>query len=111
MTPLMTSRLRASSELWMTRRGQQYRSDGWSGYIDAGYPGLRVRNAHDKSNPYTVEGVHAGLRHYLPVLARRGRCFARRLETLQAVMEFFVDACNRFGGAKRNYRLSRQSGE
>jgi hypothetical protein len=58
-----------------------------------------------------VEGVNADLRHYIPVLARRSRCFARRLETLQAVVEVFVDAYNRFGKAKHRYRLTREKGE
>lgn len=89
----------------------RYCTDGWSGYIDVVYPGRHVRNTHDKSDTYTVEGVNADLRHYIPVLARRSRCFARRLETLQAVVEVFVDAYNRFGKAKHRYRLTREKGE
>ena len=71
-----------------------YRTDGWSGYIDVIYPGKHVRNVRDKSNTFTVEGVNADLRHYIPVLARRSRCFARKIETLRAVIEVFVDAYN-----------------
>ena len=88
-----------------------YCTDGYLGYIDVVYPGKHIRNVHDKSNTYTVEGVNADLRHYIPVLARRSRCFARKLETLQAVMEVFVDAYNRFGEAKYKYRQIRQKGE
>lgn len=90
---------------------KRYYSDGWMGYIDIVYPGAYIRNAHDKSNTYTVEGVNADLRHYIPVLARRSRCFARRLETLRAVLEVFVEAYNRFGRAKHRYRLTHEKGE
>ena len=83
----------------------KYYTDGYLGYIDVVYyPGVHVRNTHDKSDTYTVEGVNADLRHYIPVLARRSRCFARTLETLRAVIEVFTDAYNRFGLAKYNYR-------
>ena len=83
-----------------------YCTDGYVGYLDVVYPGRHKRNIHDKSDTYTVEGVNADLRHYIPILARRSRCFARRMETLQAVMEVFVDIYNRFGRAKHNYRLT-----
>lgn len=89
----------------------RYCTDGWSGYIDVIYPGTHVRNTHDKSDTFTVEGVNADLRHYIPILARRSRCFARTLETLQAVMEVFVDAYNRFGNAKHAYRQKRKTDE
>jgi len=89
----------------------KYCTDGYLGYVDVVYPGKHVRNAHDKSDTFTVEGVNADLRHYIPILARRSRCFARKLETLQAVMDVFVDAYNRFGEAKYKYRQKRQSGE
>jgi len=88
-----------------------YCTDGFLGYVDVVYPGRHVRNVHDKSNTYTVEGVNADLRHYIPVLARRSRCFARKLETLQAVVEVYVDAYNQFGRAKHKYRLTHEKGE
>jgi len=89
----------------------RYCTDGYLGYIDVVYPGIHIRNIHDKSDTYTVESVNADLRHYIPVLARRSRCFARRLETLRAVLEVFVDAYNQFGKAKFKYRQHRQTGE
>jgi len=49
------------------------------GYIDIVYPGRHKRNVRDKRDTYTVEGVNADLRHYIPILARRSRCFARNL--------------------------------
>jgi len=88
-----------------------YCTDGWVGYIDVVYPGQHIRNVRDKSNTFTVEGINADLRHYVPILARRSRCFARKLETLQAVLTVFVEAYNRFGAAKLNYRTMRINGE
>ena len=87
-----------------------YCTDGWSGYVDVIYPGTHIRNTRDKSDTFTVEGVNADLRHYIPILARRSRCFARTLETLQAVVEVFVDAYNRFGTANHAYRQKRKTG-
>lgn len=82
----------------------QYCTDGWFGYMDVIYPGCHIRNTHDKSDTFTVEGINADLRHYIPILARRSRCFARSLETLRAVIDVFVDAYNRFGMAKHKFR-------
>ena len=65
----------------------KYCSDGWLGYVDVVYPGQHIRNTRDKSDTFTVEGVNADLRHYIPILARKSRCFARTLETLKAVVE------------------------
>jgi Transposase and inactivated derivatives, IS1 family len=75
----------------------QYCTDGWWGYVDVVYPGQHIRNIHNKSNTFTVEGINADLRHYIPILARRSRCFPRTLETLYAVVAVFVEAYNKFG--------------
>ena len=69
-----------------------YCTDGYRGYMDIVYPGKHIRNVHNKSDTFTVEGVNADLRHYIPILARRSRCFPRSLETLKAVVSVFVDA-------------------
>jgi IS1 family transposase len=90
---------------------ERYCTDGYIGYIDVIYPGEHIRNTRDKSDTHIVEGVNADLRHYIPLLARRSRCFARTLETLQAVLEVFVEAYNRFGLAKYHYRLHYPTGE
>ena len=84
-----------------------YYTDGYSAYMDVVYPGYHARNVHDKSDTFTVESVNADLRHYIPILARRSRCFPRKIETLQAVLEVFVDAYNRFGAAKKKFRRNR----
>ena len=90
---------------------EKYCTDGWFGYIDVIYPGQHIRNTRDKSDTFTVEGINADLRHYIPILARRSRCFARTLETFRAVVELFVDAYNRFGQAKYDYRQQRPKGD
>jgi IS1 family transposase len=90
---------------------KEYCSDGYLGYADVAYPGRHVRNVRDKSDTFTVEGVNADLRHYIPILARRSRCFARKLETLQAVIAVFAEAYNRFGAAKMKWRATHKCGE
>lgn len=81
-----------------------YCTDGYVGYLDVVYPGMHIRNQHDKSDTFTVEGVNADLRHYIPILARRSRCFPRSLETLKAVLEVFAVAYNRFHLAVFEFR-------
>ena len=86
---------------------KNYCTDGWSGYVDVICPGNHIQNVNNKNDTFTVEGVNADLRHYIPILAHRSRCFPRKLETLQAVIAVFVDAYNRFGLAKMNFRRNR----
>jgi len=87
---------------------QAYNTDGYFGYIDLAYPGSHNRNINNKNDTFTVEGINADLRHYIPVLARRSRCFSRSLETLLAVLAVFIGAYNKFGEAKMNYRKMRK---
>ena len=88
-------------------KANNYATDGWSGYVDVIYPGRHIQNSRDKSDTFTVEGVNADLRHYIPILRRRSRCFPRKLETLKAVLEVFVEAYNKFGVAKMKFRQNR----
>ena len=81
-----------------------YCTDGYSGYLDVVFPGKHIFNMHNKNDTFTVEGVNADLRHYIPTLARRSRCFPRKLENLRAVLDIFVRAYNRFGAQKERYR-------
>ena len=83
---------------------EKYCTDGYHSYLDTIFPGEHVRNVRDKKDTYTVEGINADLRHFIPVLRRRSRCFSRSIETLTAVIEVFVEAYNRFGMAKFKYR-------
>ena len=71
------------------------------------YPGKHIRNIHDKSDTFTVESINADLSHYIPILGRRSICFPRKLETLKAVLELFVQAYNAFGVAKLKFRQNR----
>jgi IS1 family transposase len=82
-----------------------YCTDGYFGYLDVIYPGCHVRNIRDKRDTHTVESVNADLRHYIPILARRSRCFPRKLENLKAVLILFVAAYNKFGVMKLKYRV------
>jgi len=88
-----------------------YCTDGYLSYIDLVYPGKHIRNVANKDDTFTVEGINADLRHYIPVLARRSRCFCRTVETLKAVVTVFVDAYNKFGEAKMRYRAMRKLGK
>ena len=83
---------------------EYYCTDGYQGYLDVIYPRKHIYNIHNKNDTFTVEGVNADLRHYIPTLARRSRCFPRKLENLQAVLAVFVQAYNRFGLQKDRYR-------
>ena len=86
-----------------------YATDGFWGYVDVVYPGKHIRNVSNKNDTFTVEGVNADLRHYIPILRRRSRCFPRKLETLQAVLRVFAEAYNEFGVAKMIYRKNRHT--
>ena len=83
---------------------ERYCTDGYFGYLDVVFPGKHIFNIHNKNDTFTVEGVNADLRHYIPTLARRSRCFPRKLENLRAVLAVFVQAYNRFGLQKDRYR-------
>ena len=67
-----------------TPEAGRYCTDGYVGYLDVVFPGKHIYNIHNKND----------------TLARRSRCFPRRLENLQAVLAVFVRAYNRFGAAK-----------
>ena len=92
-----------------------YCTDGYFGYVfgyvDIIYPGKHIRNVRDKKDTHNVESINADLRHYIPVLARKSRCFARKIETLYSVVAVFIDAFNRFGLAKYKYRQRKKNVE
>ena len=73
---------------------KQYCTDGYYGYLDVIFPGKHIFNVHNKKDTFTVESVNADLRHYIPTLARRSRCFPKKLDNLQAVLDVFVKAFN-----------------
>ena len=87
----------------MAPRAEAYHSDGWAAYKSVNC--CAEHHAHsDKSETYTVEGVNADLRHYIPGFARRSRCFYRSIETMRAVLAVFVRAFNKFALAKYKVR-------
>ena len=83
---------------------KQYCTDGYYGYLDVVFPGKHIFNVHNKKDTFTVESVNADLRHYIPTLVRRSRCFPRKLDNLQAVLDVFVKAFNSFASQKELYR-------
>lgn len=85
-----------------------YATDGNFTYMDVDFPGKHIRNYTDKSDTHNVESINADLRHYIPGLARRSRCFFRSLDTFEAVVSVFVDAYNKYGEAKEKYKVSVQ---
>ena len=89
------------------RAQNQHRSE----YKDVANSGKYTQNFHNKNDTFTVEGMNADLRCYIPILVRRSRCFARTIETLYAVVAVFVDAYNAFGTAKMRWRASHDKGD
>lgn len=83
---------------------ETYCMDGYSGYLDVVFPGEHICNIHNKKDTFTIEGVNADFRHYIPCLRRRSRCFPRKLENLQAILSVFLYAYNRFGLEKARFR-------
>ena len=49
---------------------ENYCTDGYWGYVDVVYPGKHIRNISNKNDIFTVEGINADLRHYIPILVR-----------------------------------------
>ena len=84
---------------------ENYCTDGYWGYVDIAYPGKHIRNIRNKSDTFTVESVNADLRHYIPILRRRSRCFPRKLETLRAVLDVFAKAVE---ALKKGWEVSMQ---
>ena len=50
---------------------KKYCTDGYQGYLDVVFPGEHIRNIRNKADTYTIEGINADLRHYIPLLRRR----------------------------------------
>jgi IS1 family transposase len=77
---------------------QQFYSDGLDTYRTLVYWRGRHKAQHqgvpDKSQTYTVEGVNADLRCYVPALDRRGRCFPRCCHALRRLLSLFIACYN-----------------
>lgn len=83
---------------------EKYYTDGGGVYLDVDFFGGHRRNIHNKNDTYIIEGTNADLRHYIAGLRRKSRCFFRKLETLKAVLFIFINAYNKFGEWKQQYR-------
>ena len=83
-------------------KASKYYSDAYSAYAEICYEG-KHDSLNDKSQTYTVESVNSDLRHYIPALHRRSKCFFRSLDTMMAVFKIFVHAFNKFALPKFLY--------
>ena len=80
-----------------------YHTDGYYGYANIDFQGRHNQNMLNKNDTHNVESINADMRHFIPGLRRRSKCFYRTLETFRAVLSIFVDAYNKFGEAKLKY--------
>lgn len=83
-------------------QAKQYYSDAFPAY-DNLYYGAPYELRTDKVETFAVEAVNADLRHYLKRLARRSRCFSRRLHSLVDNLRLFVYCYNQRQLAKRQF--------
>jgi len=74
-------------------QAKQYYSDAFLVY-DTLYYGAPYEMRNDKQETYSVEAVNADLRHYLKRLARKSRCFSRRMQALAKNIQLFVYCYN-----------------
>ena len=75
-------------------KASKYYSDSYPAYAEICYEAVHT-SLKNKSQTYTVEGVNSDLRHYIPALHRRSKCFFRSIETINAVFKIFVHALNK----------------
>jgi IS1 family transposase len=83
-------------------QARQYYSDAFPGY-DNLYYGAPYEMRPDKKETYSVEAVNADLRHYLKRLARKSRCFSRRLDALLKNLQLFAYCYNQRQLMKQKY--------
>ncbi len=69
-------------------------TDGFDPYKHLDYGKARHQVAKGKSQTYSVEGFHAGVRHYLARLRRKTRCVTRSLLALQKAIDLYVFCYN-----------------
>ncbi len=83
-------------------QARQYYSDAFSTYNTL-YYGAPYEMRSDKLETYSVEAVNADLRHYLKRLARKSRCFSRRIASLSSNLKLFVYCYNQRQLAKHQH--------
>ena len=76
-------------------KDDHYYSVAYSVYSEICYYGTHSA-LKNKCKTYVVEGVNSDLRHYIPPLRRRSKCFFRSIKTAKAVFKIFVLAFNKF---------------
>lgn len=81
---------------------KQYYSDAFPIYYTL-YYGAPFELRTDKKETYSVEAVNADLRHYLKRLARKSRCFSRKIQALKKHVRLFVYCYNQRQIMKRLY--------
>ncbi len=84
---------------------ESYYTDGSGVYLDVVFSGKFKRNPFNKNDTHNIESTNADLRHYIPGLRRRSRCFYRSADTLRAVLSVYINAYNKFGDAKYRFQL------
>ena len=95
------SRNRIQNLVDSSPKADRYYSDAYPAYSEILYAGLHT-SLKNKSQTYTVEGVNSDLRHYIPPLRRKSKCFFRSIDTMKAVFKIFVNAFNNFASCKFN---------
>ena len=83
-------------------QAKHYHSDAFPAY-DTLYYGAPHELRTDKQETYSVEAVNADLRHYLKRLARKSRCFTRRMKSLAKNLQLFVYCYNHRQLVKRRF--------
>ena len=76
-------------------KAEFYFSNAFPVYSQICYDGV-YRTLNNKSQTFTVESVNADLRHYIPPLHRKSRCFFVLLILFSLSLKFFVLAFNKF---------------
>lgn len=78
-----------------------------SWFTELVYRDGKLHARHDvapgKEQTYTVEGINADLRCYVPALDRRGRCFPRHIPKLRLFLRLFITCYNHCCLARLKY--------
>ena len=80
-----------------------YFVDGCPVYQDVDFLGRLKQNFENKKDTHNIESTNSDLRHYIPTLKRKSRCFPRKKENLTTVLSVFADAYNKYNHAKIKY--------
>jgi IS1 family transposase len=87
---------------WRAPQAKQYHKDAFPVY-DTLSSGAPYEMRTDKQETYSVEAVNADLHHDLKRLARKSRCFPRRMKSVARNIRLFVYCYNQGQLAKRTF--------